>query len=329
MKKALFVGCLVFLIAGCGEKPRSTAVNPESPSETAQLSKESAESAPSSSDAQNQIELLNAGAEPRQQLRFTPPANAKQTAQLTMAMDMEMTVGGQTQRKLKSPPIQLTMESQVTKVDANGDAHVNFSYSDANVVANGNIPPEVADAMRSQLQKLVGVGGSMVVDTQGNTKQVDLNLPDTLDPNTKQMVAQMAGSLKQISSPVPVEAVGVGAKWQVPTSVMTNGMTVNQTATYELVDLKDNVATMQVSIKQQADAQKIAPPGLPADASMDLKSLDTQGNGKVTRALNQIMPISSTVAVRSNTEMSVKEPGSQKETTMGMNTAMELTLESK
>jgi hypothetical protein len=326
MKKALFVGCLVFLIAGCGEKPRSTSVSTESPSGGGQLSKESAKTP---SAANNKVELISAGSEPKQQLRFAPSANAKQTLQMTMNMNMEMTVAGQTQPATATPPIKTTMEAKVTKVDANGDVHADFSYVDADIVVGANTPPQMVNAMRSQIKKLVGVGGSMIFDNQGNAKQAKLNLSEGLDPNIKQIAEQMVNSSQQVSSPVPAEAVGVGAKWRVPHSVTTNGMALNSTTTYELVGLQNNVATLQMSVEQQAGSQKINPAGLPAGASVDLKSLNSQGKGKITRALNQIMPTSSNISVNSNMEMNVKEAGSQKETPMGMKSAIELTLKSQ
>lgn len=324
MNKALFVGCLVVILAGCGAKPRSTSTDANSPSPGTNLSQQT-----TPTSAQNQVELLSTGAEPKQQLRFTPPANAKQTVQMTMNMDMAMSVAGQPQQALDSPPIQVTMEAQVTNVDANGDVYANFSYTKADVIASANTPPQLVDALRSQIQNIIGLSGSLVIDNQGNTKQVDLNLPEELNPNTKQMVGQISASLKQLSSPVPAQPVGVGAKWQVPRSVTANGMTLDQTATYELVDLKDNVATMQVGIKQQAQPQKVNPPGLPPGASIDLKSLNSQGNGKVTRALNQMIPSSSTMSVRSDMEMTVKDANNQQETTMGMNSTIDFSLEAK
>lgn len=326
MKKSLFVGCFVLLMAGCATKPPSTPISEQKPSQTAQLSKESAKTP---ATAKNNVELLSAGNEPKQQLRFTPPANTKQSVQMTMKINMAMSVGGQTQPTLDSPPIKMVMETNVTQVDANGDIHANFSYADADVVASANTPPEVVNAMRSQLKKIVGLSGSMVVDNQGNTKQVNFNLPEELDPNAKRMAEQLVSSFKQISSPVPTEAVGVGAKWKVPNSVTVNGMALNQVATYELVELKNNVATLQLNMEQQGGGQKINPAGLPPGASVDLKSLTSKGNGKITMALNQILPVNSTMSVQSNMEMAVKEPNSQKETTMGMQSVMNISLESK
>jgi hypothetical protein len=326
MKKALFVGCLVFLIAGCGEKPRSTSVSAESSSGGAQLSKESAKT---SSAGQNKIELINAGTEPKQQLRFAPSANTKQRLQMTMTMNMEMTIAGQTRPAIATPPIKTTMEAKVTKVDANGDIHADFSYVDADIVAGANTPPEMVNAIRSQIKQIVGASGSMIFDNQGNTKQANLNLPEGLDPNIKQIAEQMVNSCKQVSSPVPSEAVGVGAKWRVPHSVTTNGMALNSTTIYELVGLQNNVATLQMSVEQQAGSQKINPPGLPAGASVDLKSLNSQGTGKITRALNLVMPISSSMSVSSNMEMNAKQAGDQKETSIGMKSAINLSLESQ
>jgi hypothetical protein len=199
---------------------------------------------------------------------------------------------------------------------------------DADVVAAKNTPPELVKARRSQVKKLVGLRGSMIVDNQGNTKQANFNTPETLDPNTKKMVEQMVTSLKQLSSPVPSEAVGVGAKWKIP-SVTANGMTMNENSTYELVDLKDNVASLQVTMEQQAGEQKINPQGLPPGASIDLKSMNSQGNGKRKLALNKVMPISYTMSMRSKSQMSVKDPNSEKATAMDMNVSVEMALESK
>ena len=326
MKKSLFFGCLVLLVAGSTPKLSSTAVRAENLSQVAQLSKQSTKTP---SQAQNQLKLLSTGTEPRQQLRLAPSANTKQTAQMNMKIDVEMSVGGQTQRLPAPPSIQTTVESNVTKVDANGDIHVNLSYLNSEVVGDANTPPQLLNAMRSQMKKLSGMSSSAIIDNQGNTKQVNFNLPQELDPNTKQMMEQMMNSIKQLSSPIPAESVGVGAKWQFPNSVVVNGMTLNQITTYELVALKDNVATLQVSIEQQAGSQKMNPPGLPAGTSVDIKSMNSTGNGQVTIALNQILPIHSNMSVHTNMEMAVKNAGSQKEMVMGMNSVMEMNFQSK
>ncbi|GAB4183096.1 MAG: hypothetical protein Fur006_19670 [Coleofasciculaceae cyanobacterium] len=326
MQKSLFVGCLVLLVAGGTHKLSSTAVRAENLSQVAQLSQESATTP---SPAQNRLKLLNTGTEPRQPLRLKPAENAKQTAQMTMIIDMEMSVGGKTLPVPAPPSMQMTMESNVTKLDANGDIHVNISYLDSDVVADASTPPGLVNAMRSQLKQLVGMSTSAILDNQGNTKQVKFNYPEGLDPNTKQMMEQMLNSIQQTSLPVPSEPVGVGAKWQFPNSFAVNGMTFNPITTCELVELKDNVATLQVNIEQQADLQKINLPGLPANTSVNLKSFASQGNGQVTIALDRILPIRSNMSVNTNMKMAVKDATSQQEQTIDMNSVMQMTFQSK
>ena len=196
-------------------------------------------------------------------------------------------------------------------------------------MANPNTPTELVNAMRSQLQKLVSFQGSFIVDAQGNTKDIYFDVPEDLDPITKQMLEQMSNSLKQISSPLPPEAIGVGAKWQVPNSLTINGMTINQTATYELVSLEDDIATLEVAIKQDAAAQTINQPRVPPSASIQLESLDSQGQATITIGLSQIMPISAIMSLDSNTQMKITEPNSGEEIRMGMKLLMDMNLESQ
>ena len=325
MKKLLFISSVVFLIAGFGAKSQSTYVSANQPSEVTQISQQS-----TSNSAKTSVELLNAGAEPRRELRFTPAVNATQTVSMTLDVGITMFIKGEAPPPIvDTPAVELKMETEVTQVDANGDIYVDFSYSEVNVVANPNTPTELVNAMRSQLQKLVSFQGSFIVDAQGNTKDIYFDVPEDLDPITKQMLEQMSNSLKQISSPLPPEAIGVGAKWQVPNSLTINGMTINQTATYELVSLEDDIATLEVAIKQDAAAQTINPPRVPPSASIQLESLDSQGQATITIGLSQIMPISAIMSLDSNTQMKITEPNSGEEIRMGMKLLMDMNLESQ
>ena len=325
MKKLLLISSVVFLIAGFGAKSQDTYVSANQPSEVTQISQES-----TSSSANTSVELIDAGAEPRRELRFTPAVNATQTVSMTLGVGITMFIKGQAPPPIvDTPPVELKMETEVTQVDDNGDIYIDFSYSEVNVVANPNTPPELVNAMRSQLEKLVGFQGSIIVDAQGNTKDIYFDLPEGLDPITKQMLEQMSSSLKQISSPLPPEAIGVGAKWQVLNSLTINGMTINQTATYELVSLEDDIATLAVAIKQDAAAQTITPPGFPPSEAIQLESLDSEGQATITIGLTQIMPISAIMSLDSNTQMKITEPKSGQEIRMGMNLLMDMNLESQ
>ncbi|NEP60728.1 MAG: hypothetical protein F6K31_27660 [Symploca sp. SIO2G7] len=324
MKKLLFVSSLVFFIAGFEAKSESTYISTDKPSEVTQLLKETTSTSTSVS-----LELLEVGAEPRQELRFTPAVNSQQTLTMTMDVDVNMSIGGQVPPTVDTPAIEMKMETQVTQVDANGDIYADFFYSEVDVIADANTPAELANLMRSKLQSLVGLEGSLVLDAQGNTKDIDFEIPEGLDPNTQQMFQQISTSLKQLSSPFPSAAIGVGAQWQVDHSLNLNGMTINQTATYELINLQDDVATLAVNIEQNAPAQTINQPGMPPGASVKLESLDSEGKADIEIKLDQIMPITGNIALDSKTQMKIVGPRGGREMMMDMNLLMNMNLESQ
>lgn len=326
MKKLLFASSVCLFLAGGGLEPASAVpVGTQTPLFVAQ----SNNSTLTPSTAPAQVQLLNPGAEPRQELRLTPIPNTQQVMTITTNMEATSSVGDQSVPAFKAPTSVMKMEATVTQVDPNGDIHAQFSYTDADVVADPTVPPELLNAMRSTLEQLVGFKGSFVTDNRGQIKSGNFVLPEGGDPMTRQLLEQVSNSLEQFSSPVPAEAIGIGAKWRVSSTINIAGMNLSQSAIYELVDLKDNVATLNVTIEQQANAQSITPPGLPPGASVTLKSLTSQGQGQVIMSLDTALPSRADLSIRSQNEMNVKVPNSGEEMTIGMDLSMQMIMESQ
>lgn len=326
MKKTLFVSSLCFLLAGGGFKPAAAPVNAEAPSGVKQLV---SDSTPTSPTVQSQVELLNAGSEPKQELRFKPQVNAKQTVTLTMNMDMATSVEGRSMPKFQIPTSTMKMEAVVTQIDPNGDIHFQFDYTDADVVANSTAQPEIVNAMRSTLKKIVGLKGSFVSDNRGQIKSGSFVLPEGLDPLTKQLFQQVSNSLTQLSAPVPAEAIGKGAKWRVASSLNVAGINLSQTAIYELANLQDNVANLNINLEQQATSQALSLPSLPAGSTVTLKSLKSQGQGQMKMRLDAAMPIQANISLNSNGEIGMKGGSNNQETTVGTQLSMQMSLESQ
>lgn len=325
MKKKLLISSLCFLIATSGLKPASTSASAKTPFMVTQ-SNDSTRTSPA---VKPQVELLNAGTEPRREIRFKPTVNQKQIATMTMNMDMATSIADQSFPKVNLPATVMTMDTVVTQVDANGDIHYQFSYSDVDVVGNTTVPPKALEEIRSQIKKMVGTKGSVIVDNRGQTKASSFVLPEGIDENLKKMMEQMSNSLDQMSLPLPKEAIGIGAKWRVSSSHPLSGMNLTQIATYKLVNLQDNVATLDLSIEQHAKQQKLNQAGLPTGTTLTLESYHSQGEGQVTIPLNQLVPTRSTVSIRSNSEMKIREAGKVEETTMATKLSMEIAFESK
>lgn len=327
MKKILLLA-LLFLTSESAIELSSTSSRAENPVLVQQPVPD--KSIPANPSKSPQIQLLNPGAEPRQPLRLKPKLDVKKTTTMAVKMEMGVSTADRTMNVNKVPTMVLTIDTKATKIDANGDIHYDFSYANADIAGDDpNLPTTALDAMRSAVKKMVGLKGSFIMDSRGANKGGDFILPEGADNNLKQMVQNMSKSLQQLASPLPAEAVGKGAKWRISFPSNVSGMNLNQTATYELMDLQDGVATLKTTVEQQANPQNLTLPQLPAGSTMALKSFASQGQGEVIMRLDQLMPVRSVVSINSNSEMTLKIAGNPEELTMKTKLSMEMTLDSK
>lgn len=328
MKKTLFITSLCLASAGWAIELSPASLSAEIPLVVQQPAGDVSE--PRSDAKPVQVELLNPGVEPRQQLRLKPTLGVKQTTTMAVKMEMEVSTADRSTKVNKVPTMVLTIDTKATKLDTNGDIHYDFLYASADIAADTpNLPTAALDSMRSAVKKLVGLKGSFIMDSRGASKGGSFTLPEEADNNTKQMVQNMSKSLQQLASPLPAEAVGKGAKWRISFPSNVSGMNVNQTATYELIGLQDGVATLKTSVEQQANPQNLTLSQLPAGSTMAIKSFASQGQGEVIMRLNQLMPVRSVVSINSNSEISIKVAGKPEEVTIKTKLLMEMTLDSK
>jgi Family of unknown function (DUF6263) len=258
---------------------------------------------------QQQFSLLNSGVEPRQPLRFAPQAHEKQTTTMTLQTNVSIAAGGQVLPSMDAPATTMTYESTITQVDDNGDIHYQMYCTGVDVGESPNAPPELHQVLEAQLNNLVGSGGTFVIDSRGSVKESNFSLSENADAMMQQLFDQVSQSVKQLSTPFPEEAVGLGAQWQIAHTLNVNGIELTQKTTYELVSWQDQVATLNVRVEQQAPSQTIAPPGLPPDAKVTLNSMQSQGEGQVMIRLDRLMPQSGTMSMQSAADMNIFQEG--------------------
>jgi hypothetical protein len=327
MKRTLLMASFLFLSTGLAIELSPNSSKAETPLLVQQPADRTLPSAPSQS---LQIQLVNPGAELRQQLNLKPNLGVKQMTTMAVKMEMGTSTPDKSMNVTKVPTMVLTIETKANKIDTNGDIHYEFSYAEADLAGDtSTLPTAALDAMRISVKRLVGLKGSAIMDSRGNHKKADFILPEGADNNFKQMVQQMSKSLGQLSAPLPAEAVGKGAKWIISSPSNVGGINLNQIATYELISLQDGVLTLSITMKQEANPQKLTSPQLPAGANVSLKSFASQGQGEVIMRLNQLMPIRSAVSMNSNSEMSIKVAGTPEELTLKTKMLMEMNLNSK
>jgi len=106
----------------------------------------------------------------------------------------------------------------------------------------------------------------------------------------------------------------------------SQGMTIDQTATYQLVSIQGERLTARSTIAQRASSQKIENPAMPG-LKLDLTKMVGNGTSDVTLDLAQLLPPARTVSFHSEASLAM-DVGGQKNT-MTVKTDSNVRLEAK
>lgn len=224
------------------------------------------------------------------------------------------------------PAMLMTMDFGVKDISADGEITYTMVFSDATVAADTNTPPAIAAAMKSSLASIRGMTGTGRMSSHGIVKGVEIKLPAAADPQMSKTMDQMKESFSSSSTPLPEEAVGPGAKWEYQTRIKSQGMTIDQNLHYELIAIEGDRLTLRSTITQNAANQKIQNPAMPG-LKVDLTKMTGNGTGSSTFDLGRIMPVSGTLAEKTEVIMDMNV-GQQKQT-MDIKMDMNITFESK
>jgi hypothetical protein len=267
-------------------------------------------------DTQPTVRLLNAGQGAKRELRYQFQGMQAQNMAMDMTMAME-TKMGEFQQKMEMPTMRMVM--QVTPGQrTNDELTYQFELVETSVAEGGTAPPMVAQAMRTSLAGTRGMKGTVVIDSRGVTKSVDMQLPAGVDPQVQQQMENMKQSLAQMSAPLPIEPVGVGAQWEVTMPIRTPMFSINQVAGYTLQSMDGDQLVLAATIRQDAPRQQIQQPGMPPEVKIMLESMQSTGTGTTKADLSRLVPqaqshlesqikmVTSMQGQTQNTEMNMK-----------------------
>jgi hypothetical protein len=269
-----------------------------------------------------QVKLLEAGAEPRKVLRLHPVAGDKQTLSMTMKMAMETKVGGAETPAVKMPPFKMTLDSTVKEVSDTGDITYEQVMGDISVSDEPAGTPGLAETMKTAFGGLKGLSSTGTISSRGFSKGVEFKAPAGANPQTRQLMDQMKDIFTQLVAPFPEEPVGPGARWEVKMPLTKQGMTIDQTAIYEVVSLEGERLTTKSTIVQHAANQKIQNPAMPG-LKMDLTKMVGNGTGQRTSDLTHLLPATGTGTVHSETSMSMNMSGQKQAMTMKLDVTLQ------
>jgi hypothetical protein len=274
-------------------------------------------------------ELLQAGVEPRRELRFRPTINSKQSMTMTMGMSMEMTVGETPIPKTPIPKMLLKIDALVRQIDPSGDIHCSFGYSDMRAIAAPDTSPEILAAMQKSLKSMVGTKIDLVIGSNGQIKSKNLSLPKNIDPTIKQSLSQLDRSMEQLSTPLPVEKIGLGGKWRVNNSIQVAGIKFDRSSTYEVVEIDDRGMTVKATISQSAPPQALPMPGAAKEAKGEITSLVSSGEGKYAIRFDSLLPLSGNSSSKTDSKTTIQVSEKEPPTNMSSKISIDLNISSK
>ncbi len=245
------------------------------------------------------VRVLEAGAKPRAAASFALVKGAAKPLQMSMDLEMSMEAGG-----MKLPPT--TMPRMILMFDfsagdrAGGDWPIDGKLRTISVDPKGAAQDQIAAALRPQLGSLEGIGMNYFLDEKGRVRDVKVTLPPSIPPAAGQMMSGMTQSIESMTAPLPNEAIGVGAKWEVLSRLAANGADLLQVSTFTLEKREGDVISLDVIVKQFAAKDSVAPPGMPPGTKARLTAYKSQGGGKTVFDTKDLAPKNGSMTVDSS-----------------------------
>ncbi|WKD59011.1 DUF6263 family protein [Corynebacterium caspium] len=251
----------------------------------------------------SRVTLHNPGASPRAQLVYTDATQMAETAtRVTVSEGFNQFARPATEFSPTAPAggpvdstsfiMHSTTHPEVMKTSAENTSETSFRE-----VALTLDSPRVSVLEKSaSAESAAGFQLFWQADNSGRISKLRLSAPTQAD-DTGRAIAEGA-IVRMISLPVilPVEAIGVGAKWSIDSRV-TGNSTLLQTTTYTLESIADTVLKLSVEIKQHPSQGAVdIETTVTNSGKLSVLNSDTTSNGTLQVDLTKALPIGGEVA---------------------------------
>jgi hypothetical protein len=272
------------------------------------------------------VKLLEPGADPKSDLSYALTKGTSQKLAMSMDMAMGVKVKGQSAPSMPMPRMTMTFDNAAADRNAAGEFRIESRLTGVSVDPAGGQQEQMANALRPQLEAMKGLGMFYWVNPKGRVHDVKMDLPAGMPAAAQQLLGGMSQSFESMVTPLPNEAVGVGARWQVVSRASSGGADLLQAAIYTLKSRTGPRATLEVSMLQLAANDTIHGPQMPAGMSAKVKSFNSTGSGTTQVDLKSVAPEAGTMTLRASMSLVVQGagPGSGDETSVDTTTTVQV-----
>lgn len=301
---------VVALLIGCGGGATGETTTPEGAA-AAPADETPALGSPAS------VRLVEAGNAPFEPIRYRIAAGTTWAAKLELHMNMGMRLGDQEVPMPNLPPSRTSLQITATEVSPTGDAHLTFTIESVEILDADQYDAQVVASMSEGYEAIRNFSGSMDMSPLGVATNAVINIPESVDEITRSVPEDMRKSLTQLSTLLPSEPVGVGARWIARQRLLVRGIEVQQAINYQLDRREGDVLTITANVAQTAHDAAMQLPGLPEGARVVVDSLESSGSGQSELNLTSVVP-SADATVHTNVSARIIAEGQEQALNMRM-----------
>lgn len=274
------------------------------------------------------VKLIEAGAEPRRAMRYAAKVGAEQVANLAMTTELELGAKGQ-KMPTPLPKTRMTIGAKVSAADPAGDTRFALTITEADLAEGAEVGgTRAGEKLAEVIRGMKGLSGEKVASARGVSHQFTLASPAGSEgimatAALKPVVQGFERAIDQMTVPLPDEAIGVGAKWEVAQKVVEAGMTLDQTTTFEVVAVKDNIVSLRFTVVLAAPPGKLEST-FAGGMAAEVKSLTGSGEGTIDVDLGQVLPVVLSAKNRIAMSLEVAMPNEKRELDVEMRVTLDV-----
>jgi hypothetical protein len=264
MKRGLVLACALLALTGC--KKSNTAADADS-------------------EDDNGVRLLDKGQRPRAELRYGITAGTT-TASTTTFRVATLAQSGDKAALSVLPGLRLDIVSGPAELTERG-VKLPVDVVKAEAVVPEDFDEEMAELLRNGASIVDQVGGWIELDDRGQMLAGELNERTKRSDVPVRLLRMIVNTRETLTRVLlPVEPVGLGARWETRQEITAYGFTVQQVNTYTLVDRAGEELMLNVTVQQMAVPQTIEFPDEGIEISVE--SMTAQADGQIILKLNAL-----------------------------------------
>jgi hypothetical protein len=267
--------------------------------------------------------LLEAGDEPRTQLRYMVQDGSVTTSTMELTTSSMTTTTSAGAEVTKTPGLRFVVSSGPAIKLESGDARFDVRIVKAEAIIPPGADPEVESDFNRSAALLKDVGGWIEVDDRGIVQRSELNQSAQNANVPKRLLMTIVHARTSLARVIlPAEPVGVGASWEARKELKVYGFEMQQVDKYTLTDKVGDEVKLNVEIVQTAPKQTLT--FVEEGVEYALQSLSMSAEGNVILNLNALEG-RSRIAGQSGEVLTVKTVESTEE--IERNSAFQLSME--